>query len=620
MVAVPSYSAEFQKQFGNVSLSCALFQLAPPAAALDMMNQKFIQDLNELTEKSVSLLGFKATQFKTTNDKIPSWDDFEQHGAFVWSTLNPPRPTSSILLASMIFSGADPWKRWEIENIPVRYGDRPTSGSHPNADSFFSLMCFQRNTHMIELLVNHPQFPGVKEIEKLRIQDNIRGDESSRFAMHKRLPLLHYMVNQKQQEIVNVLIELGYDVNLPDDEGNTPLFYITDCDMVRLLIEKGADVSIKNHLDEGAGEYWSSTIGTAAKKAELNTIVLTQMKGKMPLSDVQRLQRPVLINEILSGTKTNFMSVYRSGKFKPTVEFPTDNGTLNLLSFALLRGDEKTGVFLKTFNEMGVSWSHSLWEDAPHINNALLSKVFSLNEVKAEEADHLLKTQYKATPTGLAEYQKDLLTAYTRLSQGSFYIESLYKNVLFAFQYERLNELLKVQDSWSYRLYDFKKFQATFDVSYLFGNHKFTLWDHPEAFDALYGVYKSSVTHMMKNNTRNGLLSFDAERSSEIALRVMGKSLEDSRWVKILPFMLYWGEHTNAYDKSWKQTVPKILATAGQHPEVFTQDHWDCLEALAVDKQQTEDMIAMKSILQKGRLMEVVNTEEPPTAFARRKM
>ena len=61
-----------------------------------------------------------------------------------------------------------------------------------------------------------------------------------------------YQLNQLSGNVVNVRSpKTGADVNAKDNEGNTPLFVayaVKNNDAVNLLINSGADTTIKNNL------------------------------------------------------------------------------------------------------------------------------------------------------------------------------------------------------------------------------------------------------------------------------------------------------------------------------------------------------------------------------------
>lgn len=65
-----------------------------------------------------------------------------------------------------------------------------------------------------------------------------------RWAFYRRTPL-HWAAAKGNEDVAELLIGQGADVNAKDEKGRTPLHYIDDKDTAELLIAKGADVSAK---------------------------------------------------------------------------------------------------------------------------------------------------------------------------------------------------------------------------------------------------------------------------------------------------------------------------------------------------------------------------------------
>lgn len=63
---------------------------------------------------------------------------------------------------------------------------------------------------------------------------------------------LHWCTNRRRA--AEVLINSGVPLNAVDNSGNTPLHYATNKSMAKLLLEKGADVTIKNRKGKTAFE------------------------------------------------------------------------------------------------------------------------------------------------------------------------------------------------------------------------------------------------------------------------------------------------------------------------------------------------------------------------------
>eukprot|EP00128_Syssomonas_multiformis_P008131 Colp12_sorted_trinity150504_noHs@4421 len=63
---------------------------------------------------------------------------------------------------------------------------------------------------------------------------------------------LHIAVEQRQEQMVAMLLEHGYDPNRPNETGNTPLHIVAsigNINIARSLLRKGASIALKN--DEG---------------------------------------------------------------------------------------------------------------------------------------------------------------------------------------------------------------------------------------------------------------------------------------------------------------------------------------------------------------------------------
>lgn len=63
---------------------------------------------------------------------------------------------------------------------------------------------------------------------------------------------LYYTIGKGDNNIVKFLIDKGADLNIPDNDGNTPLIATADMfdeddTIIKLLLENGADPHIKNN-------------------------------------------------------------------------------------------------------------------------------------------------------------------------------------------------------------------------------------------------------------------------------------------------------------------------------------------------------------------------------------
>ena len=57
-------------------------------------------------------------------------------------------------------------------------------------------------------------------------------------------------------EQMKILINAGVNVNHQDNDGNTVLYRITDTDRIKILIEEGADLTIRNKNGHTAEDFW----------------------------------------------------------------------------------------------------------------------------------------------------------------------------------------------------------------------------------------------------------------------------------------------------------------------------------------------------------------------------
>jgi len=85
---------------------------------------------------------------------------------------------------------------------------------------------------------------------------NGKGKSALEILINKEnITILHYTCkNEHNLKFIKLLIEKGADVNVKDKDGKTPLFYAcknkNGFEIAKLLIEKGADINIKGGYDE----------------------------------------------------------------------------------------------------------------------------------------------------------------------------------------------------------------------------------------------------------------------------------------------------------------------------------------------------------------------------------
>jgi ankyrin repeat protein len=56
----------------------------------------------------------------------------------------------------------------------------------------------------------------------------------------------HAAASYAHLELLDYLITIGGDINIADDDGETPLYTVESIDTARFLVSKGADVAWRN--------------------------------------------------------------------------------------------------------------------------------------------------------------------------------------------------------------------------------------------------------------------------------------------------------------------------------------------------------------------------------------
>lgn len=57
---------------------------------------------------------------------------------------------------------------------------------------------------------------------------------------------MHAAASYAHTELLEYLISVGGDINLRDDDGDTPLYVVESVEMARWMVERGADVGVVN--------------------------------------------------------------------------------------------------------------------------------------------------------------------------------------------------------------------------------------------------------------------------------------------------------------------------------------------------------------------------------------
>ena len=378
---VPPHTDEFLANQGGVSLPFAMFRVARPEVALAMMEAGHAPDLNETDANGVSLLAIKCMDVTPRSNAfsydmqtpspmglVPTWPEWMAHkmGAFPANRggANSASDLRHQLIASMIFHGADPWTRWDAKFLDG------------TCNTFADLMCLKKNHALMSLLLSHPNRPTAEELDAHRLEATAMLREGYNYgqpASNHPAPWLHFLVNQGEMEMVSMLVAAGMDINQKDDQGRTPLFYALKKEVVEETIKLGAKIHLADHQGKTVVGYWKTALSTAARQSEFNRIIIDKMKVDMTPDEVREFQKPDLFEQVLAGTKGGFETIYRKSKFKKdvTIDFGR-RGVWNLMTAALAnKNTDKANVFVRTFEEMGVDWSHELWPGTGVTNKSI---------------------------------------------------------------------------------------------------------------------------------------------------------------------------------------------------------------------------------------------------------
>jgi hypothetical protein len=102
---------------------------------------------------------------------------------------------------------------------------------------------------------------------------------------------MHAAASYAHTDLLEYLISVGGDVNLRDDDGDTPLYVVESVEMARWLVERGADVGVVN--EEG--------LSVSCHSGMLLGNPVDEWQGKLARSDLQSAEPsrglPVLYRE-----------------------------------------------------------------------------------------------------------------------------------------------------------------------------------------------------------------------------------------------------------------------------------------------------------------------------------
>ncbi len=129
----------------------------------------------------------------------------------------------------------------------VRLEELLAAGADPNSvvsESGGTLLMAAQSVPMVRLLLEHGAIPGIR-------------DKKGGTALH------HAVTCHEAMEIIPLLLERGADIDATDDMGFTALIsaVVNDKpDLVRLLLDQGADPGIRTHEDQSALD-WAQDLG-----------------------------------------------------------------------------------------------------------------------------------------------------------------------------------------------------------------------------------------------------------------------------------------------------------------------------------------------------------------------
>lgn len=495
--AIAPFDEDFEKAFGPVSLAFSLFLLAPPSACLKMMEEGSIKDLNETNAKSVSLLALKLTN--SSDNVLPTWGQWVQHQKDVknaieegsplpelWDEQTLARgPSSNILCASMIFAGADPWKTWDPADF------------NTVSSCFLAHAVEKDQVGLVKLLLSHPNCPEASELDSIRFKKvSLRADGYSHYFQGlEDVPLIHYAANRSNKNMLELFVQKGMDVNVLDGKGRTPLFYVQEPDNAKMLLENNASADTKDEDGKNVGMFWKTVFSTAAKQSDFNKLLIEKLKDKMSPDEIREIQKPSLFNEVRSGTKTAFEGIYRKSKFSPDVTLEEDGVVTNIITQALLRGDEKTPIFIRWGQEKNVSWDHVIDQKTPCLTNAMLNMILLSSNHVEKDAKTVLNQAY--AKQNVKDFYHDVLQSL----KASAHPKIAPTNALcFLVFHDRVNEDQKAGKPTYQRRYSaggFSSFaQAAHEVLGLGVNEKslmpFVIQNHPLYLETLSAVLRSA--------------------------------------------------------------------------------------------------------------------------------
>lgn len=114
-------------------------------------------------------------------------------------------------------------------------------------------------------------------------------DTQSRDVEPPHTAVIHDAIVEDNLENVNILLSNGVDINIQDDDGNTPLHMAASNgldDIVQLLLQKGADIDIKNKYGKTPLELASNQ---QTKQTLVSFILQHDFNSPLPQSKYEQL-------------------------------------------------------------------------------------------------------------------------------------------------------------------------------------------------------------------------------------------------------------------------------------------------------------------------------------------
>jgi hypothetical protein len=164
-----------------------------------------------------------------------------------------------IMVNGLIDAGADPWI--DAHKFSETKDDEIADGKNA---SIFLMACKQRHRDLILRLLKMPGAPTPTTLAPLHV-----GKEG--YSKLSNLNPLNYLVQEDDTKMVTFLINQGFHPDTRDASGNTALACAGNPDMVRLLIENGANPWLGLRDGRTLHELWNerhaSTLATEFTRA-----------------------------------------------------------------------------------------------------------------------------------------------------------------------------------------------------------------------------------------------------------------------------------------------------------------------------------------------------------------